>query len=232
MGENEIGRWLGVAHNVGHAMIYYILTKAGKVIARSTVAAIPQFELKNPELQQKCNEYDEAIKDLLKDERNMIAPEDHAGGNMPSDWEQLDPIDDPVFAEEFKMSISDDTIPEADDYTPDTIGDPYVGVEIALPRTDDPEWKYARLKSWKRNAEGVPEGTAHKNLVLDTRLYEVEFKDGHTESMAANLIAECMFAQVDKEGNRHVIMDQSIDHRREGGALNQAEAFVDHRQEF
>ena len=50
----------------------------------------------------------------------------------------------------------------------------------------------------------MPVGTANDNPILDTRVYEVEYADGHKAALAANAIAENMFAQVDDESNRHV----------------------------
>ena len=37
LGENKIGRWLGIAHRVGNLMSYWILTPTGHVISRTTV---------------------------------------------------------------------------------------------------------------------------------------------------------------------------------------------------
>ena len=43
--------------------------------------------------------------------------------------------------------------------------------------------------------------------MLDRRVYEVEYLDGHETSLAANTITENIFLQVDKEGNRLVLFD-------------------------
>ena len=57
------------------------------------------------------------------------------------------------------------------------------------------------MKQLKDN-QGRPIGIASDNPILDTRMYEVEYQDGHTAALAANIIAENIFAQVDEEGNR------------------------------
>lgn len=46
---------------------------------------------------------------------------------------------------------------------------------------------------------GVPSAT--NNPLTDTRAYEVEFLDGRTEVLAANIIAENLFAQIDDDGH-------------------------------
>mgnify|MGYP003334491099 CR=1 FL=1 len=65
----------------------------------------------------------------------------------------------------------------------------------------------------RKDKEGNPVGIANNNPILDTREYVVEFMDGHEETMAANLIAEHLFSQVDDDGNCQVLLDEIIDHR-------------------
>jgi Reverse transcriptase (RNA-dependent DNA polymerase) len=44
--------------------------------------------------------------------------------------------------------------------------------------------------------------------------------------MSANAIAECMFAQVDHDGSRLLLLDEIIDHRSTKDAITQTDAFV------
>ena len=53
-------------------------------------------------------------------------------------------------------------------------------------------------------------------------MYEVEYVDGHKASLTVNAIAKNMFAQVDDKGNKHVLFDEIIDHRRTLLSLKQA----------
>jgi len=41
-------------------------------------------------------------------------------------------------------------------------------------------------------------------------MYEVEYKEGHNAAMAANAIAQNLFAQVDAEGNCYVLLMRSL----------------------
>jgi hypothetical protein len=52
------------------------------------------------------------------------------------------------------------------------------------------------------------------------------FSDSHRTALAANIIAEHFFAQIDGEGNRHVLFDEIIAHRTNGKELKQQDAFV------
>jgi hypothetical protein len=76
-----------------------------------------------------------------------------------------------------------------------------------------------------RDDDGRPVGVAHENPILDTRMFEVEFLDGHTAAMSANAIAENMFAQVDQEGHRLVLLEEILDHRFTGEAVKDEDAF-------
>jgi hypothetical protein len=117
-------------------------------------------------------------------------------------------------------------VPEADDsFTPDVFGDTYLNMELAIPRdSDGPE--FAKVTKRLRDKDRLPIGKANDNPILDTRMYQVEYSDGHKASLAANAIAENMLAQVDAEGNRHVLFKEIIDHRTDGSELKQQDAFI------
>ena len=86
--------------------------------------------------------------------------------------------------------------------------------------------QYGKVTKRLRDADGIPIGTANDNPLLDTREYTVEFTDGHTESLSANILAQNLFSQIDEEGNRHILLDDIIDHRRSEHAVNKEDAFV------
>ena len=76
---------------------------------------------------------------------------------------------------------------------------------------------------------GDPIGRAHSNPLFDTREYVVEFTDGSTENYFANVIAECMYAQVDAEGNQFQLLDEITDHRSNNLAICISDGFVTSR---
>ena len=92
---------------------------------------------------------------------------------------------------------------------------------VALTRdTEGPD--FACFTKRLKDANGLPIGTANENPILYTRVYEVEYVDGHKASLTANAIAQNMFAQVDDEGNRHLLFEKIIDHCHTALALKQA----------
>jgi hypothetical protein len=72
--------------------------------------------------------------------------------------------------------------------------------ELAIPRDGD-EPEYARVTKHLRDKDGLPIGASNGNPILDMRLNEVEYIEGHKASLAADAIIENMFAQVDDVRN-------------------------------
>jgi hypothetical protein len=64
-GRELIGRWIGVAHNVGQALCFWILHKSGIPIARTTVRAIPKADMQVETIKQEA--YDQSISRKLGD---------------------------------------------------------------------------------------------------------------------------------------------------------------------
>ena len=223
LGETKIGRWLGVSHRVGTLMSFWILTKECQVLSRTTVQRVTNLELQVDENITRCRAFDESISERLGDPENYVA--DGNGKVTPSAWEATDGFDQ-EFVDEFHKVVDDPTLRHADDeFTPDMYDDTYLNMELALPRSGG-EVEFGRVTKRLRDKDGLPIGTAHDNPILDTRMYEVEFSDGHRASLAANAIAENLFSQVDPEGNRHVLFSEIIDHRTNGKELLMADAFI------
>jgi hypothetical protein len=72
----------------------------------------------------------------------------------------------------------------------------------------------------KRNASGNPIGTANKNPILDTHLYQVRFKDGSSKEYAGDAIAENLYSQVDPEGNKFLLLDKIVKFRKHANAIH------------
>jgi hypothetical protein len=61
---------------------------------------------------------------------------------------------------------------------------------------------------------------------MDTRIYDVQFPDGHVEAYSANVIAENIYAQVDKEGRCFVLLDEIMDHRKDNSAVKMDDKYI------
>ena len=78
-----------------------------------------------------------------------------------------------------------------------------------------------------KDTNGRPIGVANENPILDSRMYEMKYNDGHTSSLEAILVAENLFAQFDQAGNRFTILDSIIGTRTDGTQIKYIkDAFV------
>ncbi len=223
VGDNMFGRWLGVSHRVGNLMSYWILTTNGRVISRTTLQRVTNLEMTTDEVKQHINEFDTRIAELLKDDNHVIQ---EGNERQLQDWDDYTDDNDVDFAKTFGEAISDAKISEADeDFTPDTFNDAYLNKEIALASGAN-EVQFGKVTKRLRDADGRPIGTANDNPLLDTREYAVEFRDGHVESVSANLIAQNLYSQLDDEGKRHILLTDIVDHRRDERAIDKRDAFV------
>ena len=129
------------------------------------------------------------------------------------------------FKEEFNKVFNNPDVKEADDGFTADLYDQYVNMELTLDQGGDrPEFE--RVKKILKDANDRPIGAANENLILDSRMYEVEYNKGHTASLAANLIAENLFAQVYRSGNRFTILDSITGIRTDGTNVLQQDTFV------
>ena len=91
--------------------------------------------------------------------------------------------------------------------------DEYLNMQLSIFRNDSEAPLSATVKKRALDLEHRLIGKAHKNPHLDTRRYEVEFVDGHSEILSTNIIAENLFYQVDEEGYHQKMLLEISDHR-------------------
>jgi hypothetical protein len=212
LGEAELGRWLGVSHRVGQLMSYWILPASGIPISAVTVQRLTNAEQKTDEWKKRMQEFDDKLESRFNAASSDIS-------NSVRDVNPSHVIDleneDQEFLDEFNRVIDDETLKHADDIHQSEYGesDPYLTMELGLARGDDDSLHHARVTKRMKDDEGNPIGTASNNPLLDSRQYEVEFDDGTTEILTANVIAENLLAQVDEEGRHQKMLEEIIDHR-------------------
>jgi len=235
--KKSVGRLLGVADNCTDELAYIVLPKSGRPVVRKSVWGIPKEALASDWTSEAADliELDKAIEDLYGDQTLRAAQKrgDSATTEAP---EIHDPHPDDVFPEPppdvFEGDENDplaandtdsDKILEADLFTPETM-DKYLGAELLLPHGDG--MRRARVTARHKDDDGHPLGRAHPNPILDSRLYDIQYPDGSTDIVNANLIAENLYAQVDNEGREHAILKEIVDHRFTEDAVDEADGFV------
>ena len=227
LGDESLGRWLGVSHKVGQLMSYWILPISCQVISCVTVQRLTREEKATEEWKSQMKKYDEKVKEKL-DVKDMELSKDLSNIDR---WNKLSTEEEDLeFIEEFNRVIDDQAVPDGpDDKRNNETGDPdtYINMEVGLPRGPDNELMHAIVKRRKTDDDGNVIGIGNSNPLLDTRAYEVEYIDGTTETLTANIIAENLLAQVDEEGHRQVMLDEIIDHRIGPEAVKKEEALVE-----
>jgi hypothetical protein len=208
-----LARWLGEAHSVGQAMCYYILPPSGIPIARSSVQPVSPEERQTDNVIQELAMLDDSIKNKFGNPIKEDIPDyfSHDGQeNMPPDYTtpQFEPVEEGV--------------PEADEWDPESF-DQYISAQIVVPKGD--QHVLGTVIGRKHDIHGNPIGKANSNPIFDTRIYQVQLPDGHVEEFTANVIAECLYSQVDDEGRQYVILDDIIDYKVTDESLAEEEKF-------
>ena len=99
-------------------------------------------------------------------------------------------------------------------------------MELDPPQRGEPYPQFTRVTKRLRDTNGLLTGKANDNPILDMRIYEVEYMDGEKYALYVNLIAENKLAQIYKEINCHVLMDDITNHRFDKADVNIHDVFV------
>ena len=124
---------------------------------------------------------------------------------MTPDNDHYDPSDYDPNISDLEVKVT----PEAND--------PFVGAEVCLPLGGI--LKKGRVASRKWDAHGNPTGLSNDNRILDTHEYVIQFDDGDSTELTANMIAELMYSQCDHDGYEYYLFNSIVDHRRLDSAL-------------
>jgi hypothetical protein len=140
-------------------------------------------------------------------------------GDSPTDDSihiyNLDNVDDPdipehITPEYIPMEI-ENSMPEADKWDVEAY-DNYISTEVRLPKNGSEV--IGTVVSRKKDRDGNPIRKSNTNPILDTRLYQVMFPEGKMAEYTANVIAECLYSQVDNEGRQYLLLEDTIDWKK------------------
>ena len=95
--------------------------------------------------------------------------------------------------------------------------------EVVLPHQD----KLWNAKILRRSLDptGRSVGTYHKNPILNTLVYDVEFPDGEVKEYSVNVIAENLLSQVDNEGFTLTAFDSILKHTKDDNAIEKKDLY-------
>ena len=209
--QGKVGRWLGIAHRIGSDMTYWILTKGGNVIARSTVQHITLSDMAKDTVKTAVQEYDAAVITRLNDDAHLT---DEPGiFYLDDDNDEEGETGETPTDEEYGDMLHEDK-PNIDDTE---MYDRYLNAEFVVDRGG--EQVRARVAKRARFDTGAPIGQQHSNPLLDTREYECITEDGVLERYSANIIAENIYSQCDTEGHSFLVLQEIADHKSDLSAI-------------
>ena len=233
--KDQLGRWLGPAHNVGQGLAYYILNSNAEVVVRSTVSAVDEQEMDSYDLGIRKREFSERVESLIGNfkrstiQRSEQKPEEMV--DVYNDLFELTECDyDEFQVQEYDKDGNPTTKPEAEnivirDAPNAEIDDKWINTQV--PITQGGEVLQGIVKRRKRDGDsGFLVGTSHNNPILDTRVYEVEMPDGTYADYQANNLIENLMNNVDDDGRTEMIMDELLDHRTNEDAIPKKDGWV------
>ena len=69
-------------------------------------------------------------------------------------------------------------------------------------------------------------GTYHRNPLLGTREYELEYYDGTYDCYFTNIISGKIYSQVDSEGHQFLVLEEISYHWSDGTAIAVTDGFI------
>jgi len=170
-------------------------------MARTTIQSIQEAELTSQVIKTAIKEFHKKISMVLHD---VMGPHQDNAPNM-----YLEDVKDSVY-EPNELGAE---MPEVDAYDLDA----FLQAQVQLPKGDG--YRSATVMRRKHDADGNPIGRAHSNPILDTRIFGLQFEDGHVEDYAVNVLAKNFYGQVDEEGHYNLLLQEIIDHQMTDEAL-------------
>ena len=210
--------WLGVAHDVGSDMCYWVMPESGIALARTTVQHVTRDDMLDPAISEQITKFDKALNARLDDTNFCIKVDDAVIGDFKDDLPQWDAWD-PAYGDETTTPTAGEygdmileerkDIDEVDDDTYDGL----IGATFTLDESSNNGGNLATVTRRVTDDNGNMVGKAHPNPLLSTAEYEITLEDGTTDKYFANVICENIYSQLDSEGKENLVMNEIADHR-------------------
>ena len=209
-------RWIGPAHHIGQSMCWYVLHDNAEYLARSSVIAGDELSKEAIEIREQMSKFTRKL-------------ESRIGNNLIPTFDGTDPGN--IYFTSFGTTVEEEMedLPYGDDFTTlrmENVDDRYladldnlIGVQVSLPGKDGIPL-LATVKKRKLGYKGHPIGSPNTNLILDSRIYELELPDGRVEEYSVNIIIENMLDQVANNDWDASMFDEVISVRKGYNTIN------------
>ena len=195
----HLGRWLGVAENVGPIMTFWILNSKGSILPRSTVISLSPVEIDSPIVKEQMDTFAITIRLKLKSvtmDRNSaesngspIIDVDQVDRSLGETYTTKDLWEGDIKSIPYEPSCEANAMEELDEH---------IGQQVTIKKSDGPV--IAKVVSRYRTDAGTLVGKRHDQPQLDTRVYNVVFPDGHFERYSANVLTESLSESINPDG--------------------------------
>ena len=101
--------------------------------------------------------------------------------------------------------------------------DEFIGTQILLSTKTGPE--LIKVTSRKRDSTGHLIGTKYSRPTLDSRIYNVQFPDGHYDQYITYVLVEALFDSCDDDGYDTGFISEISGHRFNATAIRKPDSF-------
>jgi len=216
-------RWLGISHRVGSALCYWVINEQGKVLSRTSVQHVTESQIGTDAVRKRFDDLDKSILERLNvKERDKAEPFGQFFDDEDIWFNQEDEgIDRPIPIDPDLAAGDNEENGDKDN----TTYDPYIGAEIILDTGAEGSPRRGTVVKRARGQDGKLKGIRNNNPLISTARYEVEI-DGIREEYAANQVAECIYAQVDDEGRRRLLLKEIVAHKKSDEAIDKTNGWT------
>ena len=242
MTRKRLGRYLGPAKDHGDALCAKILSSKGKRVMRTSVFHLSKEDENSDEIAQLKQRFTAQVTERVKKSMEVIKegkPDPLEGMEPYSDLKELDifePEKDQYEDYEgwtpeelhFTLPPGEDEekkpLPELAD-AEDLDLNKYISAKVSLPQGGE-GFANGIVVGRAKDENGELIGKSHRNPILDTSVYEVQFEDGVVDRYTANQIAEHIYSQIDGEGYGKTYLEEITDHRCDINAVPKERGWV------
>ena len=187
--ELKLGHYLGPKIDVCPAITAKILTENGQVLHTSTYRPLTPDDLLQKDGTEAWEQFMARVYDRLW---SQVLPRDLEDIGLEI-LQHYDPYEDETKNYHTFLERAEELEPMPE------VGNHQIGANIMLPIGD--EMARGHTVKQKHNASGNIMGRAHSNLLINTRLYQVKFKEGNIMEWTTNAIAENKYPQCEANEN-------------------------------
>ena len=235
--KKRLGRYIGASWNSGAAMCSTVFTEKAQRLDRTSVRPLTVAELNDPDVQAAMRKWEETLASVLK-ERVKGLKEGKDPVEMDNEW-NLTPDTVPYQPytaedldfdpEELEVKMPWVELKEADEMKEseqiDLDLNRYISAKVKVPQGGH-NFAHGKVVARARDECGELIGHSNNNPILDTTVYDVEMEDGSIERYSANIIAEAIYEQLDKDGWSVSLLDEITDHMKDAQAISRAEGYT------